>query len=307
MHGTEENPWTYTWEDLAKTDINGKEYKYTIDEVETPENYGKSKSEDGKTITNTYKIRETEITGRKIWQGGPTPPRPTIKLQLYRDGEPFDDPVELKDGKTSHTWKVDRTDINGKEYEYTVDEVEVPENYKKLDSENETEVINQYVSPKTSITGTKVWEGGPSKRPIIELQLYRSVDNVTKEKVGKPIQLEDGQTKYTWEGLDLTDQKGVEYKYTIDEIKTPNNYRKSISEDGLTITNRYRPPTPPGPGPGGPTDPDKPEPEDPEKPTDPEDPDKPDKPKKKIQKIQRIQRNQKTRRRGTRRANRSRR
>lgn len=122
----------YTWTELDKTDKNGDEYEYTVEEVKVPDNYGMTISEDGLTITNKYKSSEIDVIGRKVWEGGPTP-RPSIKLQLYRNGEKIGEPVVLEDGTISYKWSsLDKTDRNGVDYTYTVDEVEVPENYAKV-------------------------------------------------------------------------------------------------------------------------------------------------------------------------------
>lgn len=223
---------SHTWENLDATDINGKPHKYTVNEVEVPENYNRSVSEDGLTITNTYVIPKTQVEGKKVWVGGPSQ-KPTIELQLYQDGNPYGSPVELKNGTESHVWKdLDATDINGKYYSYTVDEVNTPSNYRKTISPDGLTVTNTYVSPKTSVTGTKVWENGP--KPDIQLQLFRN-----GEKHGDPVTLEKGTESYTWTGIDLTDNRGNKYVYTVDEVNVPANYVKKVSADGLTVTNTY--------------------------------------------------------------------
>lgn len=56
LDGTEETPWTYTWTDIAVTDVDGNAYVYTVDELEVPENF--IKTIDGFTITNTYDAPE---------------------------------------------------------------------------------------------------------------------------------------------------------------------------------------------------------------------------------------------------------
>ncbi|NLC65426.1 MAG: Cna B-type domain-containing protein, partial [Clostridium sp.] len=239
---------THIWAGLDLTDSRGNYYEYTVKEVEVPENY--EKLEEKLTVTNTYVSPKTEITGTKVWIGGPEV-KPTIELQLYRDNEAIFDSVELVDGETEYTWKdLDLTDKNGKEYDYTVKEVNVPENYEKV--EEGLTVTNKYVSPKTEITGTKVWIGGPEKKPTIELQLYRN-----GEAFGDPVKLKDGSGEHVWKDLDLTDENGLEYKYTIDEINVPENYTKTLSEDGLKVTNKYSEPV---------------KPTDPEKPTKPSEP-----------------------------------
>ena len=219
---------SYTWTDLDKTDINGVDYVYTVDEVKVPDNY--EKDLDGLVITNTYVSPLIDITAKKVWVGGPSV-HPTIELQLLRNGDALGVPVTLENGTTSYTWTdLDKTDINGVDYVYTVDEVKVPDNYKKdLDG---LVITNTYVSPLIDITAKKVWVGGPSVHPTIELQLLRNGD-----ALGAPVTLENGSTSYTWTDLDKTDINGVDYVYTVDEVKVPDNYVKV--RNGLTITNTF--------------------------------------------------------------------
>lgn len=253
---------SYTWENLNKTDENGKDYVYSIDEEATPKNYGKSRSDDGLTVTNTYESPKDDIIGRKVWVGGP---KLSIQLQLYRQIEggtkaAVGSPVTLENGIYEYIWaSQDKTDKNGNEYTYTVEEIGVPENY--INAEDGLTVTNTYVIPKTNITGTKEWVGGSSTRPTIQIQLYRD-----GTAFGEPVTFESGTTTYTWENLDETDYDGNEYVYTIDEVEVPRRYIKSVSDDGLTIINRYKP--------SRPTDPV--EPSEPEKPVEPEQPVEPE-------------------------------
>lgn len=117
---------------------------------------------------------------------------------------------------------------------YTVDEVNTPENYTKFIGDDGLTITNTYVSPKTDVTVNKVWIGGPTTHPNIELQLFRNgeayLDIVT---------LSNTEVSYTFFDLDLFDKDGVAYVYTVDEINVPTGYIKSVSEDGLTITNRF--------------------------------------------------------------------
>jgi uncharacterized surface anchored protein len=231
---------SYTWEDLDKYDVaNGEEYIYTVDEIAVPENYDKTIGEDGLTVINTYVVPKIDITANKTWLNGPET-RPEIEIQLYRDGQALSDilgddygPVKLINGQTSYTWTgLDATDINGRDYVYTVDEVNVPENYEK--SVDSLTITNSYVSPKTTFTFNKVWVNGPVTRPAIQVQLYRN-----GVAFGEPVVLKNGQTSYTWTNLNLNDRFGIPYTYTVDEVAVPENYSKTISEDGLTITNTY--------------------------------------------------------------------
>ncbi len=137
--GCEETPWNYTWYDMPTHDANAHEYTYYVKEA--GEVNGEIKLE-GKTFTVTYNQDNLEVTNcyqipkinlfvKKIWVGGPIP-KPRIKVQLYRDGVPYGRPVRIHYPNTAYTWKnLDKTDINGVPYHYTVDELEVPAGYTK--------------------------------------------------------------------------------------------------------------------------------------------------------------------------------
>ena len=225
---------TYTWKNMPVTDDNGNTYTYSVDEVDVPLNYGKTFSEDGLTVINTYIIPKTNITGTKEWVKGS---KPDVQLQLQRNGSPFGQPVTVTKDDPSHTWTdLDATDINGNVYTYTVDEVDVPENYTKTISDDGLTVTNTYVIPKVNITGTKVWVGGT--KPSVELQLYRN-----DVAFGLPVTVTKDDASYNWTDLDGTDINGNVYTYTVDEVSVPEHYTKSISDDGLTVTNTYVIPT----------------------------------------------------------------
>ena len=72
----------------------------------------------------------------------------------------------------------------------------------------------------------------------------------------------------------MRDHTGMKYVYTVDEVKVPEEFEKSISKDGLTITNTIKPTNPERPK--DPTSPNKPS--KPNKPNKPSDPTKPGKP-----------------------------
>ncbi|WP_156854135.1 Cna B-type domain-containing protein [Oceanobacillus sp. AG] len=132
---------------------------------------------------------------------------------------------------------------------YYLIEVESPNGYVLSNEEIEMNVDEPYgnnkkvfevdfenTKEKTDITGTKVWKDGESVRPdSIQLQLYRG-----GEAYGEPVTLEDGETEYTWTDLDVTDIDGKVYDYTVDEVQVPDNFKKTISGDGLTVTNEYQ-------------------------------------------------------------------
>jgi LPXTG-motif cell wall-anchored protein len=232
---------TYKWEDVPQYDNDGIPYIYTVDEVAVPENY--SKALDGMEVTNTYHSPLIDVTGTKIWVGGPSP-RPDIELQLYRRIQGGEDaavgsPVTIQDGTTTYKWEdVEEFDNDGIAYIYSIREVGAPVTYTK--TEDGMTVTNTYHSPLIDVTGTKIWDGGPSPRPDIQLQLFRQIGEGPKEPVRTPGTLTDGITTYKWIGVDEFNNDGVPYIYTVDEVAVPLNYVKTL--DGLTVTNSYESP-----------------------------------------------------------------
>ncbi|WMJ76481.1 MULTISPECIES: SpaA isopeptide-forming pilin-related protein [unclassified Sedimentibacter] len=248
------------WEALDKTNIDGVDYIYSVKEVDsegndfTPENY--VKAENGLTVTNHY-VSPTDASARavKVWTGEPegrTVERPAVWFELYRHvegGEPEAvqeaEIKELAAGTTEVVWTgLTKTDVAGKEYIFSVQEVDAegndfaPENYEKF--EDGLTVTNTYT--KKDVTATKVWSGGPSSRPTIWLELYRQIEGGELEKADVEIkELPSGTEEATWEDVDKTDENGNVYIYSVKEVDedgndfVPSGYRKS--EDGLTVTN----------------------------------------------------------------------
>lgn len=104
-------------------------------------------------VTNRYVVPTREIKATKVWEGG-VEPRPTIQFQLYRDAEPYGDPVDLLSGETTATWSVPRTDPNRNDYTYRVKELNTPEGY--LSSiETDTFTVTNREAPLGTLTLSK--------------------------------------------------------------------------------------------------------------------------------------------------------
>ena len=227
---------TITLEENAYNTYYLEEVKAPTGYVMDPERIEITKSDSSEIRVENSKIK-IDITGSKVWKGGP---RPKIDLQLYRNNVTLGEPITLVSGKTEYTWKnLDKTDNAGVDYIYTVKEVETPENYKKV--EEGLTVTNTYVIPKTDVIVAKEWLGGPEAKPEIELQLYQNGVALEDYRVI----LASGILTHKWTDLDLTDENGVNHIYTVDEVKVPNYYVKRISQDGFTVTNVYSPPSSP--------------------------------------------------------------
>ena len=134
----------YTWNTLDKTDSNGVQYVYSVVEPTVPEHYVASYSADGMTVTNTYVPPKIDITMQKLWSDNLTI-HPVIAVQLFRNGQPFGDGVTLN-GAVTYTWKnIDKTNMAGVDYVYTVDEISTPASYKKTVSG--MTITNTYTAP----------------------------------------------------------------------------------------------------------------------------------------------------------------
>jgi LPXTG-motif cell wall-anchored protein/uncharacterized repeat protein (TIGR02543 family) len=201
-------------------------------------------------VTNTHVDEGEEdpnlvdVEATKTWVNGPGSDHTAVTLLLKRS-------VGMKHQYVKATatisgtapnfqykWEgLDKYSPEGHEYVYSVEEEGVKDgkiaiNGRVYEVTQEGNVItNTYVSDKISVTGTKVWIDGPKDRPEIELQLYRN-----GEAFGKAITLKDA-TSYEWMDLDKADEHGVDYTYTVDEVKVPENYVKTV--EGMTVTNRY--------------------------------------------------------------------
>jgi len=123
----EENNWTYTYNDLRM--YSGPvTNKYKLREVDVPEGYTSKitgNQTDGYTITNSYKPNMTTLKINKVWddkddKDGIRPDK--VMIQLYKDGEPLGEPVEVN---KENDWSYEFEDLyvyeNGEKVKYTVE------------------------------------------------------------------------------------------------------------------------------------------------------------------------------------------
>lgn len=123
--------WAYAFAGLPKYDpADGHEYAYTVTEEAVP-NYATEVN--GTDIVNSCTPGRTSVTVTKAWadannQDGIRPA--SVKAQLYADGKPLGDPVELSEANSwTHTWTGLFMKEAGKDVAYTVREVSVPKGY----------------------------------------------------------------------------------------------------------------------------------------------------------------------------------
>ena len=121
---SEDNDWTYTFEDLPKYN-EGKEIEYTLEEDEV-EHY--TSAIDGYTITNTYVPETVDIPVVKIWKddNNLNLHRPdAITVHLFADGQEIEVIQITKENDWTYTFKGLPKYKDGKEIEYTVTEDKV--------------------------------------------------------------------------------------------------------------------------------------------------------------------------------------
>lgn len=137
-------------------------------------------SEKEAKFVNTYHPAEGSLTVKKIWKG--TNKRPTIEVQLYRNGVAFGDKVELK-GVTEYTWKnVRLEDEKGRPYKFTVQEVKVPEGFKVSYGEDGLTIINEYA--EVPETGEKLGSAAASAMALLASAVLAYVVKRELEKRG---------------------------------------------------------------------------------------------------------------------------
>lgn len=259
-----EGNYGYEFNGLDKYYNHGQEVKYEVRE-ELVKGYEPTYDENYNIINKLVKIDKTVI---KNWLDDDNSKgfRPDYaKVTLYQNGTLVSqEPVVLNEGNGfSHTWfDLDFADAEGKEYEYTVLEVEIHPNYVPEYAVDEqfnlivnntafyyqvdppppptqpqdpnTPDPNTSTSKKVERTVVKKWQDNDDengKRPHqVKVQLY-----VNNKKYQKPVVLnENNDWKYTFANLESGKN------YTVKEVSTSKWYKASYSSSGtqLIITNK---------------------------------------------------------------------
>lgn len=136
---TEENGWSYTWEGLPSGG-----YIYEVREPEVPVSYvlvgvkyTEGETEDGRTLitADMTNSQEVDVVVNKSWKNAtPAQIGEYLEVQLFCDGEPFGDPVELNE---ENAWSFKWEHLEGG-HKYEVDEPEIPEGFVKKVADPQT-------------------------------------------------------------------------------------------------------------------------------------------------------------------------
>ena len=235
---TSADSWKHTFT-VPKYDENANEITYTADELELNKFYQKTIS--GTTVTNTFGVpTETiDITATKVWndnndKAGKRPESVTLQI---KNGNSIVEEIKVT---AEDNWTATFTDLPkynnlGNEISYTVDEKETPKFYKKEISG--TTVTNTFYVPEDTkeVTATKVWKDNSdkaNKRPDSIFLQVKDRDTVIEEK--EVTAYDNWSATFT---VPKYDENADEKSYSVDELETPQFYKKEIS--GNTITNTF--------------------------------------------------------------------
>ncbi|MCF1684046.1 Cna B-type domain-containing protein [Tetragenococcus halophilus] len=237
---TAEDDWDYVFENMPKFKA-GEEITYTVTE-DSIKDY--STNIEGYDITNSYTPDERSVTVTKDWkdasnQDGLRPEN--VEVQLFADGTEYSEPVTLsQENDWTYTWTELAVNNAGKEVEYTVEELNIPEDYDvNVDNEDLGNVIitNSHEAEVTEVSGKKVWEDDDNRDGIrpesISVNLLANGDVIdSKEEITAA-----DDWSYTFDNLPRYENGGQEIEYTVEEADIPKDYE--VTYDGYKIINSY--------------------------------------------------------------------
>ena len=268
--------------DLPAYDRDGRRISYRISEDSVPGyssaingGYDSQSKNYEYSIVNTINAANVDVTVSKTWIDGSrdASERPSVTLQLLRDGMAFDT-VEFwynKDtGKVMATTKYDTVEATVSEdgntysltltlpvysadrtvkYTYSVDEWNTPVGYTK--NVSGTTVTNKRVGTLEPITITKYWtDPAGTNRPDITLVLKgtdgseRNIlvsddDGVTATLNGKTLEVSVNGSTWSIQVPDLPefDDKGAKITYTLDENDVSGYTKETVEGQPFAIRN----------------------------------------------------------------------
>lgn len=225
-----------TWNNLeqyAGMDDNNTKipYIYTLEEVDVlgnifaDPNYSVKVDDRLNKVTNT--LNTISFTATKLWENGPTT-HPEVQIQLYRNEQPYGDPVWLRDPQTEHTFtNLLEFDPDGVSYRYHVDELTSLIEYRKELVDSQT-IKNHYQIQPMNLIMSKSWVGGKNIQATATFTLL--ADDLPAHHLGtmedgkyipgqrvNPITLSNTENEIVFLNLPKTKVDGTEIVYTVIE------------------------------------------------------------------------------------------
>ncbi|HJE18919.1 MAG TPA: Cna B-type domain-containing protein [Aliicoccus persicus] len=222
------NEWNYTFTNLPKFE-DGSEIQYRV-----TENFVSDYStvveadvevENGYVVTNTLTPDVTSVTVTKGWndannQDGNRPA--SIEVQLTADGEDFGEPVELTAADDwTYTWSGLDLNEDGEAIDYSVTELNVPEEYTvSINDRDHGNIIitNSYTPELIEIPVQKVWDDADNQdgvRP--DLVIVNLLANGKKVREAFITESSDWQHVFSDLPRFQVGHQGEEIVYTLNE------------------------------------------------------------------------------------------
>ena len=258
---SEDEGWSWTFEDLDRYNADGTEIVYTIEEAEVP---GYDTVVSGYNVTNTHVPAEVEpetidVSGTLTWDDaddadGIRPERTTVNL--YVNGKWTGSRVVTEDADGNWTYSfgiLDKFAEDGSEIVYTVTENTVSGYETTVDGFDITNT-HKPAGPeepgKTTVTVSKVWDDADDADGIRPAQITIRLLADGIRAGGKIFSAADAAEDenvwtYTFTDLDVLNEDGNVIAYTVEEVEV-SGYETSISGDmktGFTVTNTHEPET----------------------------------------------------------------
>ena len=238
---------TNDWKGIFKLTIDGKTLDPTVTDYQVKEvieeNYGKDYEtvitgegyqKEGFTITNTRKT--TTHTVKKGWEDNDNKLglRKAIKVQLKQNGENYGEAIELSE---ENHWEHTFTDLpassNGVAYEYTVEELDVPEGYthEVVTKGTNSVITNRILSAiKQDLTFKKELEG----RDLVEGEFTFNLLDENGNVIQTAKNAADGSITFK----DVAFEKAGTYNYSVVEVSGDDaqiTYDKSVKKVSIEV------------------------------------------------------------------------
>lgn len=257
--------WRINVPNMTTHDLQGRAYTYKVYEDTVPANFTAQTDQASLTVTNRYIVPRANLTITVNWNGGPAITPATHIVITDNQGNTYF--VDFAAGDTTPKNKeLPITDNDGNNLTYTIRQSPVPDDFEETidqpagielseSSPNNLSLTNQYVPPVSKVQATKIWANGENApKPTIWFKLYRTPEGGVLEEVPlseAPLEeLAEGDTVAEWLNMPEYSLASERYTYEVKEVDAsgdtawePENWRKT--ENGLTVTNEYVPPTAP--------------------------------------------------------------
>lgn len=221
----ESTQWQYEFTDLPTHDENGREYVYSLKEAEV-KGYTSAVDQTAFVLTNTRQVKSIEVEKNWVDESNQVEKPDEITLYLYKDKHKNPNPykvAKLRAGADLNVWKYEfaelpEFDLDGRSFEYTVEEVPVP-GYQS--------VVDRYSVTNTrelvKIPVTKTWEQVEEIYPqSVTYRLYQDGQEIAVKTADRS----------NWNVVFETDDNG--FKLPKKNIHTGRDYTYTLSEDPVT-------------------------------------------------------------------------